>query len=385
MTEQPTSEPRMDILQSLESSFDEILTNTPPWVIGVFILSIAAIVTVVVHRIVFRILQRIFHYRLGELSQKLLERFFRPSLIGAIILALGAALQVAPIYGRAEQLITWVLLLGFITFIGWSAAVVVNTMAELSARRARTRTEDPIFYRRHVTQIELLRRAVLFLVYFVTISALLMTIPAVRQFGVSLFASAGVAGLVIGLAARPVISNFIAGIQIALTQPVRLGDEVLMESEFGTVEEIRSTYIVLKTWDWRRLLVPLSAVIEKPFQNWTLTSSSQIGTIFWIVDLATPIEPIREKFMELVKQSKLWDGQVAVLQVTDVMREGLQLRGLASAKTAGAAFDLRCELREKLLSWMRTDYPRSLPYTRQVSLASLSDRDPAAARFAGEG
>lgn len=358
----------MDVLQSLPALVDETTKNLPPWVIGVFILSITAVVTISAHGMIFRLLQRVLHRRVGELGQKLLERFFRPSRIGLLILTLSAALPVTPIYGQADRLMTWGLLLGFIIFVGWSAGIVVNTTAELSTRRARSRDEDPLLFRRHTTQIELLRRAVLFLVYFITISALLMTVPAVRQFGVSLFASAGVAGLVLGLAARPVISNFIAGIQIAITQPVRIGDEVIMEGEYGTVEEIRATYVVLRTWDWRRLVLPLSTVIEKSFQNWTLTATSQIGTVFWIVDIATPIEPVRQKFIELVKQSKLWDGQVAGLQVTDVTREGMQIRGIASAATAGAAFDLRCEIREKLLRWMRDEYPQALPYTRQFSL-----------------
>jgi len=358
----------MDVLQSLPALVDETTKNLPPWVIGVFILSITAVVTISAHGMIFRLLQRVLYRRVGELGQKLLERFFRPSRIGLLILTLSAALPVAPIYGQAERLMTWGLLLGFIIFVGWSAGIVVNTTAELSTRRARSRDEDALLFRRHLTQIELLRRAVLFLVYFITISALLMTVPAVRQFGVSLFASAGVAGLVLGLAARPVISNFIAGIQIAITQPVRIGDEVIMEGEYGTVEEIRATYVVLRTWDWRRLVLPLSTVIEKSFQNWTLTATSQIGTVFWIVDIATPIEPVRQKFIELVKQSKLWDGQVAGLQVTDVTREGMQIRGIASAATAGAAFDLRCEIREKLLGWMRDEYPQALPYTRQFSL-----------------
>jgi hypothetical protein len=146
-----------------------------------------------------------------------------------------------------------------------------------------------------------------------------------------------------------------------------------MENEFGTIEEIRATYIVLKTWDWRRLILPLSTVIEKPFQNWTLTSTGQIGSIFWFVDLTTPVEPLREKFMELVKQSKLWDGQVAVLQVTDVMRDAKQLRGLASAATAGAAFDLRCEIREKLLNWIETEYPQSLPLVRRLNIEPVDE------------
>ncbi len=365
----------MDVTHSLTDFANEITGNMPSWLISTIVLSVTALVTVVLHSVLFRLVQRLFHRRLSEFGEKLLDRVFRPTRIGALILTLSIALQTIPIRDRAREFVTWTLLLAFIVFLGWCAGIVVNTTADLSTRRALAASQDPLLLRRHSTQIRLLRRAALFLVYFITFSALLMTVPAVRQFGVSLFASAGVAGLVIGLAARPLISNFIAGIQIAITQPVRLGDEVIMENEFGTIEEIRATYIVLKTWDWRRLILPLSTVIEKPFQNWTLTSTGQIGTIFWFVDLATPVEPLREKFMALVKQSKLWDGQVAVLQVTDVTRDAKQLRGLASAATAGAAFDLRCEIREKLLAWIEAEYPQSLPLVRQLNLQVNDESD----------
>lgn len=366
----------MDIAQSLFHRAAEIADALPPWLIGVLVLAITAIVTVVLHGIVFRLVQRLIQPRLGEFGQKLLHRIERPSRIGALILTLSGALQVVPIHGRPAELLGWILLLAFIAFVGWCAIVAVDTAADLYALRAAAASQDPFLSRRHATQIRLLRRTTVFLIYFITFSALLMTIPAVRQFGVSLFASAGVAGLVIGLAARPMLSNLIAGVQIAVTQPVRLGDEVIMENEFGTIEEIRSTYFVLKTWDWRRLILPLSYVMEKPFQNWTLSSSSQIGAIFWYVDLATPIEPIRRKYEELVKASKLWDGQVLVLQVTDVTRDAQQIRGLASAASAGAAFDLRCEIREKLLTWINEQYPQSLPLVRQLNFSEADEQRP---------
>jgi small-conductance mechanosensitive channel len=199
---------------------------------------------------------------------------------------------------------------------------------------------------------------------FLTFAAILMTIPSVRQYGVSLFASAGVAGLAIGLAARPVLSNLIAGVQLAITQPVRLGDEVLMEGEFGTVEEIQTTYVVIRLWDWRRLVVPLSYFMEKPFQNWTRQSSSILGSVFWYLDYSTPVDAVRAKFLELLKESKHWDGQVGNLSVTNTKEQTIEVRGLMSAASSGDSSDLRNEMREKLISWLQQAYPQALPRSR---------------------
>lgn len=357
----------MDIA-TLSELVGNIFHALPWWVVGVLVLAVTALVTLALHGVAFRLIERLSRPRLGEFGQRLLHRIFYPTRLGALVLTLSIALQAVPIGERAGELLSWTLLLAFIALVGWCAVVLVETAADLYSLRFPVEGKDPLLSRRHVTQVRLLRRTAVIIIYFITFAALLMTIPAVRQFGVSLFASAGVAGLVVGLAARPLLSNLIAGIQIAVTQPLRIGDDVVIEGEFGSVEEIRTTYVVLKTWDWRRLVLPLSSVVEKPFQNWTLTTPPQIGTIFWYVDHMTPVQPIREKFLELVKRAALWDGQVAVLQVTDVTRDAVQLRGLVSAPSAGAAWDLRCEIREQLMRWMQETYPQSLPLLRQVPI-----------------
>ena len=178
-----------------------------------------------------------------------------------------------------------------------------------------------------------------------------------RQYGVSLFASAGVAGIVAGLAARPVLTNLIAGVQLAMTQPIRIDDAVVVENEWGTIEEITSTYVVVRLWDWRRMIVPLSYFIEKPFQNWTRENSSLIGSAFLYVDYRAPVGVIRDKLHEIVKASKNWDGSVVNLQVTDAKESTIELRCLMSARSAGQAFDLRCEVREKLVDFLQKHHP----------------------------
>ena len=206
------------------------------------------------------------------------------------------------------------------------------------------------------------------LLAIITLGAALMTFPAVRQYGVSLFASAGVAGIVAGLAARPVLSNLIAGVQLAMTQPIRLDDAVIVENECGTIEEITSTYVVVRLWDWRRMIVPLTYFIEKPFQNWTRESSALIGTVMIYLDYRAPVDLIRAKLNEIVKQSNKWDGNVAALQVTDFKEGSMELRCLMSARSAGTAFDLRCEVREKLIDFLQSEHPEALPHSRQISV-----------------
>jgi small-conductance mechanosensitive channel len=186
--------------------------------------------------------------------------------------------------------------------------------------------------------------------------------------GLSLFASAGVVGIVAGVALRSVLANFFAGLQIALTQPIRIHDVVIVEGEFGHVEELSSTYVVIRLWDLRRLVVPLSYFIEKPFQNWTLSSSRIIGTVFLYTDYTLPVETIRKKAKEIVEASGLWDKEVFNVQVTDIKENALEIRVLVSAADSGKAWDLRCEVREKLITFIRCEYPEALPRRRTEAL-----------------
>jgi small-conductance mechanosensitive channel len=203
-----------------------------------------------------------------------------------------------------------------------------------------------------------------------TIGAALMTFDTVRQFGVSLLASAGVAGIVAGLAARPVLSNLMAGVQLAITQPIRLGDAVIVEGEFGDIEEITSTYVVVRVWDLRRLVVPLTYFIEKPFQNWTREGSAILGSVMLYLDYTAPVARIRAKAQEIVRASPLWNGQVCNVQVTDARPDTMELRVLVSANSAGDQGDLRAEIREKLIDFLQREHPLALPRRRNETIAS---------------
>jgi small-conductance mechanosensitive channel len=201
-------------------------------------------------------------------------------------------------------------------------------------------------------------------VVIITVAAALMTFESVKQYGVSLIASAGAAGIVVGLAARPLLTNLFAGIQIAITQPIRIGDAVIVENEWGWVEEITGTYVVIKVWDWRRLVVPLSYFLERPFQNWTRHTTDLIGSVFLWVDYTVPVNRLRAELERIAKGSKLWDGQVVNLQVVESNDRAIQLRALVSARTSPQAWDLRCEVREKLIAFLQANYPNALPKQR---------------------
>ena len=251
-----------------------------------------------------------------------------------------------------------------IVFVGWTSITLVNHFSDRAVRRHRLDTDDNLVARKFVTQVRVLRRTAAIVLGIFTVAAVLLTFESVQRYGVSLFASAGAAGLILGLAARPVLANLIAGIQIAITQPIRIDDVVIVEGEWGWIEEIFATYVVVRIWDWRRMVVPLSHFIEKPFQNWTRESASIIGAVFWYMDYTVPTSQVREKLEEIVGRSPHWDGQVVNLQVVDTDKDTIHLRGLMSARTSPQAWDLRCEVREKLIAWMQAEYPDALPRLR---------------------
>jgi small-conductance mechanosensitive channel len=287
-----------------------------------------------------------------------------PARLALLLMALAIALPAAPLGGDTKDVIARLIGLATICLLGWAAITAFQIAADFYLLRFRLDVEDNLLARKHVTQVRILLRVLDVTILLVTVGFALMTFDAVRQFGVTLFASAGVAGIIAGLAARPVLSNFLAGVQIAVAQPIRIDDAVIVENEFGNVEEITFSYVVLRLWDLRRMIVPLSYFIEKPFQSWTRTGGELIGTVFLYVDHAAPVEAIRQKLAEIATQSKLFNGKVLSLQVSDSTETCVQLRALVSANNSSAVWDLRCEVREKLIEFLQREHPYALPRRR---------------------
>jgi hypothetical protein len=236
---------------------------------------------------------------------------------------------------------------------------------------------DNLVSRRLGTQVQVLRHIATFIIVLITIALMLMTFPAIRHVGESLFASAGLAAIVGGLAARSTLTNLLAGIQIALTQPIRLEDAVIVEGEWGWVEEITTTYVVVRIWDLRRMLLPLTYFIEKPFQNWTRESTDLLGTVFVYADYTVPVESVREELHRVLESSGMWDGKTWGLQMTNLSERTVELRALMSAPSGPQAFDLRCHVREKLIAFLQQQYPHCLPRARAdlTSFTPLEERE----------
>ncbi|NJN46180.1 MAG: mechanosensitive ion channel [Candidatus Competibacteraceae bacterium] len=287
-----------------------------------------------------------------------------------MLLPAAAVLLAAPhlpaLEGSGVETIRHVLLLVVIGTMGWGVVNLVSALEEVVEQRYRLDAKDNFGARRVQTQVRILRRIVVVAVYLIVIAAMLMTFPKIRQLGAGLLASAGVAGLVAGVAARPFLENIIAGIQIGLTQPIRIDDVVIVEGEWGKIAEINATYVVVSIWDQRRLVVPLNYFNTQPFENWTRTSSDLLGTAFFYVDYTFPVEEGRQELQRILDNCDLWDGKVCVLQVTDATAQTMEIRALMSAADASIAWDLRCHVREKFIEFLQRDYPDALPKTRAV-------------------
>jgi small-conductance mechanosensitive channel len=333
-----------------------------PWAVPALAALLAVIAAMVVRRIARAALTRVA--RGNPLVLCMLEGTERAGAAALPMLGLLLVWQEAPPtlpYLLTVRHVTTLLLIGSLT---WFAAATIAGLARGVILRNPVTMEDNLQARRIVTQTNVLSRTAQVVVVIAGTALALMTFPGARQVGTSLLASAGVLGIVGGIAARPVFANLIAGLQIALAQPIRLDDVLIVNGEWGRVEEITGTYVVLKIWDERRMIIPLQWFIENPFQNWTRTGSQIIGTLFLYVDYRAPIEAIRAEAKRLVESAPEWDGRVFNLQVTDLTDKAVQLRVMVSSRESGKNWDLRCRIREGLLAYLAREHPGCLPVLR---------------------
>lgn len=302
--------------------------------------------------------------RIG-LDPAVLPALYQPTRWLVVLLVLAAGVQPLTFGPHVEAIWSIASKMLFILLIGWMIFAAMRAVRILLERRSDISVDDNLKARRQHTRIRILYRVIQFLVGFLIISLMLIMIPGVRSIGVTLMASAGLAGLAVGAAAQPALKNLIAGIQMAFSEPVRLDDVVIVEGEWGRIEDIKLTYVVVRIWDDRRMIVPVSYFLEKPFQNWTTRTSDLLGTVFLYVDPSADVARLRARFIDTVKANGRWDGRVAILQVTDHRADALELRGLLSARNAGTAFDLRCDVREAMLDFLRNEMPEALVRSRQ--------------------
>ena len=354
----------------------DFLSLAPAWVTSLVILPALVAAAWILYAVIVAILRRLSRDRHPYL-RSVVEQTKNPALFALLLIALGAALQTAPLTHNAKSLIVRLLTLGTICLIGWIALNAANVGASLYLSRIRIDIADNFMARKQVTQVRVLVRVLDTVIVLVTLGFALMTFDAVRQYGVSLFASAGVAGVIFGLAAQPVLSNLIAGVQLAVTQPIRLEDAVTVQNEYGWIEEINATYVVIRLWDLRRLIVPLNFFIQQPFYNWTRQAANTIGSALIYVDYTAPIDLIRHKATELVAQSGRPNTEVANVQITNLRPDCIELRVLIRSDSPGKASDACADLREQLIGYLRREHPEALPRQRSQTVDAVSLKDVA--------
>jgi small-conductance mechanosensitive channel len=353
----------MPDLDALAGSAARALAYLPWWAESLILIVACCAVVMPLHGVVYRAMKRAVAGR-SLFWRSLVSRTRGPSRLGLIVVAISLASTTVHLSWEVRIALNQLLLVAFVTLTGWCCATALHIATVIYLRRFKLDAEDNLLARKHFTQMRILERAGVTLVALVTLSVALMTFEPVRQYGVSLLASAGAAGLVLGLAMQPVLSNLVAGIQIAITQPIRIEDAIIVENEWGWVEEITATYVVVRLWDWRRLVLPLTYFIQKPFQNWTRDGASLIGSVFIYVDHRAPVAAMRETLVAIARASPLWDGRVVNLQVSDAKESTIEIRMLVSARNAPQAWDLRCVVREAMITWLQAEHPEALPRHR---------------------
>jgi small-conductance mechanosensitive channel len=336
--------------------------TSSPWLDTAVGALVAVAVGLILHGIFLPIVRRVLAFSVH--ASTVVQYIARPTrlLLPVFGLQLVWEAQVSALPGiRYLRLLTAVVLTFAVT---WTAIRAIAGFADAVVRTHPLNVTDNLAARRLQTQAHVLARVMMMVVVILGIACALMLFPSVRQIGAGLLASAGIAGIAAGIAARPVLSNLIAGLQLALSQPLRLDDVVIIQGEWGRVEEITSTYVVVRIWDERRMVVPLQWIIENPFENWTRTSAELLGTVLLWVDFQVPLAPLRAELERICKAAPEWDGRLVSLQVVDASERAMQIRALVSAVDSSKQWDLRCRVREGLIGYLQRHHPEGLPRIR---------------------
>ncbi len=300
----------------------------------------------------------------GPFSAIVYRHLKRPVSYALVFAAVAAARPLYELEEAGAHLFDRLIVLVLVAIITWCVVKVLFVAEAFILTQYDVQASDNLRARKVQTQVGFLKRVGIVAVVVLGVSAALLTFDAVREIGATLLASAGVAGIIIGLAAQRTLGQMLSGLQVAFTQPIRLDDVLIVEDEWGRVEEIGLTYVVLRIWDQRRLIVPVSYFLETPFQNWTRVTSELLGTVFLRVDYSCPLEPLRRELKRICETNEKWDGRVAIIQVFEVHERSVELRALVSAGDAPQLWDLRCAVREGLLEFLRREHPESLPRVR---------------------
>ena len=355
-----------EAISRLEYRFSPGLWNT-----GIIVLSITVglIIKTVVHWIFSYYTKKTDYF----LFKSVTKRLQAPVAILIPLLILNGALPLIhiddhPLLNRIVEM----LMIGVFAFV---LVRVIFVFEDIIYYRNDITVADNLKARKIRTQMRFITRILIVFIMMIAIAAMLLSFDNLRKIGTGLLAGVGVGSIIIGFAAQNTLSNLLAGFQIAFTQPIRIDDVVVVEGEWGRIEDINLTYVVVKIWDERRLVLPINYFITKPFQNWTRVSADLLGTVFLYLDYSVPMDKLRDKFEQLLSENKLWDKRVSVIQVTDCKERVIEVRALMSARNSSEAFDLRCYIRENLLAYVQQEYPGALPKTRtEPNVVNLTDQ-----------
>jgi small-conductance mechanosensitive channel len=346
-------------LSKLEYSFSATVWNI---LVVAFSIGIGLIIKTIIHWIFSFYTKRTDYYLFKSVSKRLQA----PASILIPLITLNTALPLIdiedhPVASKSIELI-------FIAASAFLLTRIVFVFQDLVYHRNDIGAADNLKARKIHTQMKFVSQILNIIIVVLAIAAMLLSFEALRKVGTGLLAGVGVGSIIIGFAAQNTLSNLLAGFQIAFTQPIRIDDVVVVEGEWGRVEDITLTYVVVKIWDERRLILPIAYFIQKPFQNWTRVNSDLLGTVYLYLDYSAPVDKIRQRFESLLRENKLWDRKVSSIQVTDCKERMIELRALMSARNSSETFDLRCYIREKLIGFIQEQYPESLPKTRSEAI-----------------
>jgi small-conductance mechanosensitive channel len=338
------------------------------WFFAVFLFCGVVVLSNLVHYVVFRVLRRREKESKDGRWSNVQQYLSHPA---RAIFFITCLLIVLPAVPHLPAAVETIIRQGLVAALGWFAVGCIYVFQAATLRRYDLGAENNVQARRVHTQFQLFRRVLISFVIIIDIGALLWTFndPRIWHYGSGLLASAGVASIILATAAKSTVANFLAGLQIAFTEPIRIDDVVVVQGEWGRIEEINSAYVVIKIWDLRRLIVPLSYFIENSFQNWTRESAEIMGTAFLYVDYSIPVEDLRQQLNTIVHASTLWDRKVCGLQVTNLSEHSMEIRCLVSSRNSSENFDLRCLVREQMTAWIQQHFPAAFPTARIAALS----------------
>ena len=349
----------------------EIMTGWASWIGFAVVFAGALIAGLLLHYLLFRLLGNVAKRTKTIIDDSIVRHCKRTAMWIIILLILSFVMPFLDISETVRGLTGHIISPLIIITVAWLLIKVTFVIEDIILDQYRIDEKDNLQARKIYTQIQFLKRAAIIFIAIIALGSILMTFDKVRQLGTSILASAGIISIIIGLAAQRSLGTMLAGLQIAITQPIRIDDVVIVENEWGKIEEITLTYVVVRIWDLRRLILPITYFLEKPFQNWSRVSTDILGTVYLYVDYTVPVQEVKAELDRILDASPLWDRKASGLIVTDTTERTMELRALVSAEDASKAWDLRCEVREKLIEFVQKNYPESLPKVR----AELREKD----------